>query len=409
MNVTQVSTILNTYILPDILGGSTIATEDLSNIVDIGIEIGNSGAYDKYVKKCVNHIGKVKVMDRVISGNAPKIYKEAWKYGSIMELLSFELPDAIANDQQQLTNGNTYNQDVFYQPDVDVKFYNDKVSWTIPMSFLANGSSDDRIAQSFSSAQQCVNFWSGIELAIENALTLQIDSLIMRTLNYYIAKQMYEDIIADATAGTGFNDYSTVRCVNLLKDYNSRFSKNLTAADCMTDTDFLKYASYIMALTMDRMTKASTIFNMEGKTRQTPKNSMHFVTLSEFERSSEMYLQADTFHDELVKLPGHETVPAWQTPGQTYAFEDTSAVKCKVKAVVSDVETSVTVDINGIIAIMFDDYAASVTNFSQNTTSHYNAKGDFINTFYNVVSGYNNMYDQNFVIFFVADPTPAGD
>ena len=409
MNVTQVATILNTYILPDILGGNTIATEDLSNIVDIGIEIGNSGAYDKYVKKCVNHIGLVKVMDRVLSGNAPKIYKEAWKYGSIMELLSFEIPDAIANDQQQLTNGNTYNQDVFYSPDVDVKFYNDKVSWTIPMSFLANGSKDDRIAQSFSSPSQCVNFWSGIELAIENALTLQIDSLIMRTLNYYIAKQMYEDIIADATLGTGYNDYSTVRCINLLKDYNTRFSKTLTVADCMTDTDFLKYASYIMALTMDRMTKASTIFNMEGKVRQTPKSTMHFVTLSEFERSSEMYLQADTFHDELVKLPGHETVPAWQTPGTSYSFEDTSAIKCKVKAVVSDVETSVTVDIKGVLAIMFDDYAASVTNFSQNTTSHYNAKGDFINTFYSVVSGYNNMYDQNFVIFFVADPTPAGD
>lgn len=409
MNVTQVATILNTYILPDILGGNTIATEDLSNIVDIGIEIGNSGAYDKYVKKCVNHIGLVKVMDRVISGNAPKIYKESWKYGSIMELLSFELPDAIANDQQQLTNGNTYNQDVFYSPDVDVKFYNDKVSWTIPMSFLANGSKDDRIAQSFSSPSQCVNFWSGIELAIENALSLQIDSLIMRTLNYYIAKQMYEDIIADATLGTGYNDYSTVRCINLLKDYNERFSKTLTVADCMTDTDFLKYASYIMALTMDRMTKASTIFNMEGKIRQTPKSTMHFVTLSEFERSSEMYLQADTFHDELVKLPGHETVPAWQTPGTSYSFDDTSAIKCKVKAIVADVETSVTVDIKGVLAIMFDDYAASVTNFSQNTTSHYNAKGDFINTFYSVVSGYNNMYDQNFVIFFVADPTPAGD
>lgn len=409
MKVQDISSILNTYILPDILGGDTIATEDLSNIVDIGIAIGNANAYDKYVKAVVNHIGLVKVTDRVLSGNAPKIYKEAWKYGSIMELLSFELPDAIANDQQALTNGNTYNQDVFYAPTVDVKFYNDKVSWTIPMSFLANGTEDDRITQSFSNASQTVAFWSGIELAIENALSLQIDSLVMRTLNYYIAKQMYEDIIANATPGTGYNDYSTVRCINLLKEYNTRFAQNLVVADALTDKDFLKYASYIMALTMDRMTKAGTIFNMEGKTRQTPKSSMHFVTLSEFERASEMYLQADTFHDELVKLPGHETVPAWQTPGKTFAFDDTSAVKVKVKAIVSDVETSVTVDVKGILAIMFDDYAASVTNFKQNVTSHYNAKGDFINTFYSVVSGYNNMYDQNFIIFFIADPTPSGD
>ena len=92
MKVAQIATILNTYILPDVLGGDTIATEDLSNIVDIGIAIGDLNAYDKYVNKIINQIGKVVLADRRLGGGAPDIFKESWKYGSILEMLSFELP-----------------------------------------------------------------------------------------------------------------------------------------------------------------------------------------------------------------------------------------------------------------------------------------------------------------------------
>lgn len=408
MLVSQIATLLNSKIIPNILGGDTLVEEDLSNIVDIGIAIGNANAYDKYINKVINHIGMVKVVDRALKGTAPDIFKESWKYGSIMEMISFELPDAQDNDVQKLTNGNTYNQDIFYAPDVNVKFYNDRVTWEIPMSFLADGSKDDRIAQSFSSPEQCVAFWSGIELAIQNALTLRIDSLIMRTLSYYIAKQMYEDLIVNLDPGEGLGDVSGVRCVNLLKDYNDRFAKTLSVDDCMTDEDFLKYASYIMAMTVDRISSPGNLFNMEGATRQTPKSELHFVTLSEFDRASEIYLQADTFHRELVSLPKHEVIPFLQSPGTAYSFEDCSNVHVKVKAVVLDEETSVSVNVGGIIAFMFDDLSASVTNFKQYVTTHYNAKGDFINNFYKVEAGYNNMYNQNFVIFYVADPTPGG-
>jgi hypothetical protein len=405
MKVAQIASILNTYILPDVLGGDTIATEDLSNIVDIGIAIGDLNAYDKYVNKIINQIGKVVLADRRLGGGAPDIFKESWKYGSILEMLSFELPDAIDNSQQSLTNGQTYNQDVFYAPSVDVKFYNDRVTWQIPMSFLANGSRDDRIAQSFGNAEQCQIFWSGIELSIQNALDLQFDSLIQRTLNYYIMKEMYEDVIVDLSAGGGIGDKTGVRCVNVLKLYNDRFAKILKASECMTDMDFQKYASYLQSMYIDRLTVANKVFNMEESVRKTPKADLHYVTLSEYERAAEMYLQADTFHDTLVKLPRHEVVPFWQTPGKTYSFEETSAIKGKVKAIVNDVETSVTVDISGVIAIMFDDMAASVTNYRSNVTSHYNAKGDFLNNYYTVDAGFSNVYNQQFVIFYVADPS----
>ena len=410
MLITQVSTILNT-VVPEILGETAIVNEDLSNIVDIGIKIGNANAYDQYIGKLVNVIGKVRVTDRVMKGNAPKIFKEAWLYGSIMELLSFTLPEAIDNDAYKLTNGSTYNQDTFYAPDVTVQFFNDKVSWTIPMSFLANGTEDDRITQSFSSPEQCVNFLSGIDLAIENALALQIDALIMRTINNYINTVMYDEIFSTASAGTVEGDYTTTKAVNLIKLYNTKFpSTPVTVATALTNEGFLKYASYIMSLYMDRMTRATSVFNLAGKDRQTPREALHFVTLTDFERASEVFLQSDSYHKDLVELPLHETVAFWQGSGTGFAFDDVSNVHCKIKKVANNgTVTTPEVNSTGIIAVMFDDYACSVTNFKQNATSHYNAKGDFINTFNSVTSGYCNMFDQNFVVFFIADPTPAGE
>ena len=321
MNVEQISSLMNNAILPNILGEGVVVNEDLSNIVDIGIKIGDANAYDKYVGKVHNVIGLVKVVDRVLKGSAPAIAKENWLYGSIMEMLSFKLPQAIDNDAYKLVNGQTYNQDEFYAPDLVANFLNDKVSWTYPQSYLANGSSDDRIAQSFASASQCIAFWNGIDLAITNAVTLDTDALIMRTINYYIAKLMYEDIIRDLGVSETYGDKSTVRCINLLKLYNEEFADTLTASECLTNKDFLKYASYKMALTMDRITHASVLFNLEGEVRQTPKESLHFVTLSDFERATEMYLESDTFHNDLVALEKHVTVPAFQGQGTDFDFD----------------------------------------------------------------------------------------
>ena len=403
MKVAQIASILNSKILPNILGGSAVVNEDLSNIVDIGIQIGDLNAYDKYIGKVINHIGLVKLADRELKVTAPDIYKEKWLYGSIMEMLSFELPDAIDNDQQSLTNGNTYNQDIFYAPDVDVKFYNDKASWQIPISLPGGGSNDNRIAQSFSSPEQCVIFWTGIELSIQNALNLQTSALIMRCLNYYIAKQMYEDIIVGLDPGEGIGDKTGIRCVNVLKEYNDRFAKTLKAEDCLTDPDFLKFAAYVQLMTKDGLASPSDMYNMEGAVRQTTDENLHYVTLSHYARATDLYLKADTYHNELVSLPRHKTVKYLQGPGADNSFESCSNVHVKVKAIVSDVETSVEVNVSGIIAFMFDDYAASVTNETQNVTSHYNARADFYNNYYSVTAGYNNMYNQNFVIFYVAD------
>ena len=96
MKITQLHDIVNTA-TQEVLGNETIVESDLSNIVDIGKEIINTDNVDNYVKKLVNHIGKVTFVNRLYSGGAPSVLMDSWEYGSILEKVSADLPEASEN------------------------------------------------------------------------------------------------------------------------------------------------------------------------------------------------------------------------------------------------------------------------------------------------------------------------
>lgn len=376
MNVQQIYTIINN-VAKETLGETAVINEDLSNIVDFGNEVFNASAVDNYVKKLVNHIGKVIFENRVYKGSAPSVLMDAWEYGSIVEKISADIPDATANDTWNLTNGTEYNQDVFYQPTVSAKFFNSRVTFEIPMSIT-----ERQVKDSFSNANQLNGFVSMLYNAVDKAMTINLDNLIMRTINSMTAATM--------------NDNDPVRCVNLLSLYNTQYSQTLTAAKAMYDADFIRYASYMMGIYKDRMSKISTLFNIGGKERFTPDDMLHVVLLSDFAKASDTFLKSDTYHNEMVSLPHYESVPYWQGSGTGYSFADVSSIDVKLPG-----ET--TVKKSGILGVMFDRDALGVSNLDRRVTSAYNAKGEFYNNFYKFDCGFFNDKNENFVVFYVED------
>lgn len=382
MKITQLHTLVNS-ITQEILGEVGLVQEDLSNVVDVGKEIIDSDNVDNYVKKLVNHIGKVIFVNRLYAGGVPSVMMDSWEYGSVLEKITADLPTATENNSWNLTDGQTYNQDVFYQPKVSAKFFNSKVTFEIPMSFT-----ERQVKESFSSAEQLNGFISMIQTSIENAMTVKLDALIMRTINNMIG----ETINGDTTG---------VRAVNLLESYNTEYGQTLTSSVALKDANFVRYASYVMGLYVDRLSKISTLFNAGGKERFTPKDLLHVVLLSDFEKASATFLQSDTFNKELVALPNHETVPYWQGSGTTYALADTSKIKVKTS-------TGVDVEQAGIIGVMFDRDALGVTNLDRRVTTNYNAKAEFYNNFYKFDAGYYNDLNENFVVFYLGDTVAGG-
>lgn len=377
MKITQLFTLVNT-VTQEVLGETALVQEDLSNVVDLGKEIIDTDNVDNYVKKLVNHIGKVIFVNRLYAGGVPSVLMDSWEYGSVLEKITADLPSASENESWNLTDGETYNQDVFYQPQVSAKFFNSKVTFEIPMSFT-----ERQVKESFSNAAQLNGFISMLQTSIENAMTIKLDALIMRTINNMIG----ETLVGDTTG---------VRAVNLLDKFNTEYIKTLTQEEALKDPDFVRYASYVIGLYVDRLSKISTLFNGGGKERFTPKDLLHVVLLSEFEKASSTFLQSETFNKDLVALPNHETVPYWQGSGTTYDFADTSAINVKLASGTVHEQT-------GIIGVMFDRDALGVTNLDRRVTTNYNAKAEFYNNFYKFDAGYYNDLNENFVVFYLGE------
>lgn len=392
MKVNQIYELMN-GVTGEILGKTDLVKEDLSNVVDVGTEIFNGTDVDNYVKSLVNHIGKVVFVNRPYSGNVPSVIMDSWEFGSVLEKIQADIPQAQENDSWNLTDGESYDTNVFYKPSVSAKFFNKKVTFEVAMSFT-----ELQVKESFSSANQLNGFLSMLYNSVEKSMTVKIDSLVMRTINNMIGETIYNDLY-DKTEKKVIYTNTGVKAVNLLKMFNTKFIKELTQEQAITDSEFLKFASYTMQLYVDRLSKMSTLFNVGGKERFTPNEMLNIVLLSEFKASAISYLQADTYNDELVALPNAETVPYWQGSGLDYSFTDTSKINValsKEGATVREIVTS------GIIGVMFDRDSLGVTNLDRRVTTNYNAKAEFYNNYYKFDSGYFNDLNENFIVFFMA-------
>ena len=387
MEVKQIYTLMNT-VTSEILGKQELVAENLSNVVDIGNEIFNANAVDAYVKSLVNHIGRVIFVNRPYVGSVPSVLMDSWEFGSVLEKIQADLPNAVENESWELTDGQSYDPNIFYKPKVSAKFFNKKVTFEVDMSFT-----EMQVKQSFSSVAQLNGFLSMLYNSVDKAMTIKIDSLVMRTINNMTAQTLHAEY---PTA-----DYSTksgIRAVNLLKLYNDKFTTTLTADKAITTPEFIRFASYTMGLYVDRLSKISSLFNVGGKDRFTPKDMLHVVMLSDFQKASMAYLQSDTYHDMYTALPNAETVPYWQASGQDYSFDDVSKIHVNIESGAATAE----ITSSGILCVMFDRDALGVTNLNRRVTTNYNAKAEFWNNFYKFDAGYFNDLNENFVVFFVA-------
>lgn len=395
MEVKQIYTLINS-VSKEVLGKTDIVQEDLTGIVDLGTEVFNQNAVDNYVKSLVNHIGKVIFVNRPYAGKVPSVLMDTWEFGSVLEKISVDVPEAEENDTWDLTDGQTYSQDVFHKPTVTAKFFNSKVTFEVPVSIT-----ERQVKESFSNAAQLNGFISMIYAAVEKSMTIKADALIMRTINNMIAETVLADAVAfGGTAGnlTGADlaSASTARCVNLLKLYNDKTdaSAKLTAAKAITDPDFIRFASYVMGTYADRLQSISTVFNVGGKERFTPKDMLHVVLLSDFAKAAQTYLYSDTFNRGDVLLPQAETVPFWQGSGQNYEFASTGNINIKENG-------GKAVEISSVLGVMFDRDALGVCNLDRRVTTNYNAKAEFFNNYYKFDAGYFNDTNENFVVFFI--------
>lgn len=390
MKITQVYEIVNDA-QKQVLGEESLMQEDLSNVVSIGESIANMNLYDKFVGALVNRIARNIFSIRAYTGRAPKVLMDSWEFGSIVQKVHGKLPDATENESFELVDGATYEQDTFYKPQVSVKLWNSKTTFEIPMSIA-----EEQLKQSFLGASEMARFIEMLFQMVENSLTLKFDALIMRTINNFIGATIY-----DATSGSSVQN--TTRCVKLLTEYNTIHGLTggdaLTQAKALYDKEFLRYVAYRMKQVAQRLSNYSTLFNIGGTEKHTPREFLRIVLLDYVDAGVSVFLQSDTFHEELVKLPQADVVSCWQGSGTSFALADASKINVQI---LDKTGTKRSVEQAYIAGVMFDYEALGVTALNKRVRSHVNDKAEFYNYWYKEDAGYFNDYNENFVVFLVA-------
>lgn len=381
MKVTQIKDLVNNS-LKEVNGSSVLLKEDLSNVVDIGKELLNNDDIDNFVKKLVDRVGKTVFNDRVYQGSAPSVLMDAWEYGSVVEKIDSDLPKVEENDSWKLEDGKSYDQDIFYQPKVSAKFFNSKTTFDIPMSFTKM-----QVESAFSSPTELNSFISMLMIKTQNAMTVNLDGLIMKTINNFTAN------VINAKKG--------MQVVNLLDLYNKTAQTKVTVDNALTSPDFIKFANLTINTYRDRLTKMSTLFNQAGLNKFTPVDNQHLVILSDLASASKVYLESDTYNQDNVKINNYDTVPYWQGSGTTYGFKDTSKIDIAIK---DGAQTKEVVQ-SGILGVLFDTSALGVSCQNPRTTTAVNARAEFYTNFNKYDAMYYNDLNENFVVFMIADTT----
>lgn len=378
MKVEQIADIVN-QTTAEVTGTEALADVDLNKVVEVGAEVlDNDKLIDNYVKSLIDHIGKVVFVNRPYTGSTPSVMMDSWEYGAILEKVKYEgLPEAEENDSWELEDGRSYDPNVFYKPQVSAKFYSDKKTFDIPMSFAQR-----QVKSAFSGAAQVQAFFAMIETAISNGMTVKMDSLVQLT-------------IANAIATVYNNRLSNpVQYYPLVTMYVAATGDNtVTAANALIKPEFTRWASMTMRRVASRMQKLSTLFNAGGKYRHTPADRLHLILHSDFTAAAEAFLYSDTYHNEFVKLPKAEEVAFWQGSGTGFAWADTS------KIIVTPSGSSDVTTVENVVGIAWDRDALGVTNLDRRVTTNWNPKAEFTNNWYKFDAGYFNDFDENIVVF----------
>ena len=396
MKINQIATALNNTFNKQQLGLTAVLNEDLSNIVDIGKEIAGTDTFgaenfDSFTRDLIDQVGKIMFVDRTYTSQAPNILKDGWEYGSILEKVRCELPDAQDNATWDLfsypKSGGAAYPDPFElsKPDVKAKFFNSKTTYEVPITLTV-----DQVREAFQSASQMSSFIAMIENRIAMKMTLCNDALIMATIDNLIGQKLH----------------SGKNVVNLVTLYNANKpagASNVTAATALQDKEFLRYASKTIGMYKKYLAGASALYNEGGYVTFTPADRLKFVANTEFAKALDSYLYSDTYNEEFVKLGGYDEVAYWQGSGTSNGDRLTIDVSVDVNGTATEVKNT------GVVAVMFDDEAAAVCNQNYRVTSIYNPRGEYTNYFYKWDAMYMNDTLENAVVFTIADNTTVGE
>lgn len=377
-NIQQIYSIINN-VAQQALGEKTVNVVDTASFVSLGDAVlSSSENTDNFLNTLCDRIGKTVYSVRRYAGEVDKLVRQSFEYGCIVQKIYVDLPEAKKNNAWEIGKGEyepTYAPVI--KPTAKQKLFNKISTWEIDVTIP-----DYMLKTAFTNETAMAVFIDAIFTSMDNMMTLALENNVNLTRANFIANKL--------------NTKKACGAINLLTAYNTETNNSLTVANCLKDVDFLKWSSMQINLWAKRMTRMSELFNDEGYKRHTPKDELVVNILDNYATATASYLESNTYHNELVKLPMYESVPYWQGCGTDYSFAEVSKVHVKI-----DDETII--EQTGVLALISDYEAMGVTLNNRRATSERNNKDEYTNYYNKADIGYFNDMSENGIVFYIAE------
>ena len=374
--VEQIYTLVNET-AKESMGEKAIAVKDVSSLIALGDSVLSSASdTENFLNTLVDRIARTVFSVRRYETDTEGMVRHPFEFGCIVQKIYVDMPEAKQNNSWEIgKEGYTPVFAPVIKPTAKQKLFKGITTWEVDVTIP-----DYMLRTAFLNETSMATFIDAIFTAMDNMITLALENNANLTRASFIARKLKGGKPCGA--------------INLLHEYNTLTSASLTVEGAMMNAEFLAWASRAINLWVKRMSKMSVLFNEEGYKRHTPKDKIVVNLLQDFTSACDTFLGANTFHDELVKLPMYDSVAYWQGAGESFDFNDTSAIKVKI-------DESNTIEKKGIIGIVYDYEAMGVTLNERRSTSERNNHDEYTNYYNKANIGSFNDMSENGIVFYL--------
>ena len=374
--VEQIYTLVNET-AKESMGEKAIAVKDVSSLIALGDSVLSSASdTENFLNTLVDRIARTVFSVRRYETDTEGMVRHPFEFGCIVQKIYVDMPEAKQNNSWEIgKEGYTPVFAPVIKPTAKQKLFKGITTWEVDVTIP-----DYMLRTAFLNETSMATFIDAIFTAMDNMITLALENNANLTRASFIARKLKGGKPCGA--------------INLLHEYNTLTGASLTVEGAMMNAEFLAWASRAINLWVKRMSKMSILFNEEGYKRHTPKDKIVVNLLQDFTSACDTFLGANTFHDELVKLPMYDSVAYWQGAGESFDFDDTSAINIKI-------DESNTITKKGIIGIVYDYEAMGVTLNERRSTSERNNHDEYTNYYNKANIGYFNDMSENGIVFYL--------
>lgn len=377
------------------VGAKAIATEDLTDFCETGAAydtlIADNAWKDQFTKALLQQCVKNFYTDTSYrSEYRDPFFKDSRRFGAISQMISAEAPEAVESHAWQnfVSGTSTVGVYTLYLPSVSSKFYGKSTSWEIDIAITG-----EQWDTAFKNENELAQFVAFLMMTVDNAIVVHLEDCNNMNRNNFIGEKI---AYAASQGATG------VHVVDLVSLYRAETGDTTIATmeDFMADDKCMRFAAETIDKYTGYLSKMSTLFNVDGKKKFTPKSRQVCQILQHFYSRMKTVSYADAYNMDFVKLDGFDAIPYWQGFGAAangaVDFDEVSTIKVKTSE-------GNTISQTGVVGFLADEWAIMHTILSERVAHTRHDPEDIDQYYYQFRDQRINNLGQNAVVFVLKD------